>query len=861
MTQIHDTVQALGLGEIRRSIALDGELPYPSGGSAAPTLVQTDQGVWLVAQAQGRDPMQRSVATNPTLRLETRLLGDRLHVDGLSFGIPLGRSADVKAAIGAGRVYAEHPVSVPPQAPSGLFIESASAVEEAWLHANLRPNEQVLAWLETSERRSVPSEVIEEQTAPIRYLLTEQRAVLVAASEVGDVQALELPARALDVEDGGGRRSVRCSHHMWASTRTNGERFRALAKVQALPRAERLRHVARANHGNHPAQAMVLLQAIDGELSPTDRLIIALRVLALDPTHLLDEAAILADLKALELQDETGSDLVDALAAWSVSGSSLMPLVRLGVDANPEQAEWYLPLHRSAHQAALETPAEAAAADLALGEHLLLAKRQQEAQVLLEDRFASLPDEQLSDLLPPEDADLTAGQAGQALRIRTLELLAAARGKEDQDLATLAELARLQPLVRARIHTLVDAARQLPEYAGLCARAQEVLALYTDCKVREQDISLIAKPATLSSAQLAALQHPVARSEGALGWLQSWLAKQRRPDQTTIKNYCERLSPKRHQAAVSAVNVASIGLGMPGVEAYISHGQLAHGLRAYDHDPSYLLIGGAHLYSEDGDYLTPAELRFAVGAEVAHIHYKHARVTNGEVWDGTVHKLGSALDIAATALTFGSYAPVGKVLDSTATHRLLSSVFNATTLSRIYKTGEGAKSITTVGADVTKALAKGSDSIGAAKTLSGAAGTALDKVRSIGGGGSERGSLGVDEQKLIAAHRVMQLTADRAGLVLSGDIRAAVRALFLTSTRYLPELAIAEEHGLGTALQRRDPDGQMLHQELAIRIGALIRFYLEEDYVQMRAQLASGVPASGVPASGAEEVSAAASEE
>lgn len=843
MTQINDTVQALALGEIRRSVALDGELPYPSGGSAPPTLVQTDHGVWLLAQAHGRDPLQRNLSTNPTLRLESRLLGDRLHLDGLSFGIPLGRSADVKAAIGAGRIYSEHPVEGLAQPPTGLFIEAATAIEDAWLHANIAEDEQVLAWLETSESRSVPSEIIEAQTAPIRYLLTERRALLVALSEVGDKQVLELPAKALDVEDGGGRRSVRCSHHMWASTRTNGERFRALSKIQAKSRAERLRRVARANHGSHPTQAMALLQAIGGDLGPSDRVIIALRALSLDPEYELDEAGILQDLQTLESEDETGSDLVDRLAAWTVSGTALLPLVRLGVDHNPEQAEWYLPLHRSAHQAALESPAEAAAADLALSEHLLLAKRQEEALVLLEDRFASLPDEQLSDLLPPEDADLTAGQAGQALRIRTLELLAAARGTEEEDVATLAELARLQPLVQARIQSLIESADRVDAHAGLAARAQQVLDLHKSCQAEDTDSGLVPRPTALSSDQLSALQHPLARSEGTLGWLQSWLAKQRRPDQTTIKNYCERLSPKRHQAAVSAVNVASLGLGMPGVEAYISHGTLAHGLRAYDHEPSYLLIGGAHLYEEDGDYLNPAELRFAVGAEVAHICYKHARVTSGEVWDGTVHKLGSALDIAATALTFGSYAPVGKVLDSTATHRLLSSIFNATTLSRIYKTGEGAKAITTVGGDVTKALAKGSDSIGAAKTLSSAAGTAMDKVRAFGGAtGTERGSLGVDEQKLIAAHRVMQLTADRAGLVLAGDIRASVRAVFLTSTRYLPELAIAEEHGLGDALKRRDPEGQMLHQELAIRIGALIRFYLEEDYVQMRAQLRSEAP-------------------
>ena len=144
MTQINDTAQALSLGEIRRSVPLDDELPYSSGGSATPTLVQTDKGVWLIAQASGRDPLSRSLSNNPTLRLETRLLGDRLHVDGLSFGIPLGRSAEVKAALGAGRIFAERPVSAPAPAPTGLFIESATQVEDAWLQANLAPEEQVL---------------------------------------------------------------------------------------------------------------------------------------------------------------------------------------------------------------------------------------------------------------------------------------------------------------------------------------------------------------------------------------------------------------------------------------------------------------------------------------------------------------------------------------------------------------------------------------------------------------------------------------------------------------------------------------------------------------------------------------------
>ena len=80
----------------------------------------------------------------------------------------------------------------------------------------------------------------------------------------------------------------------------------------------------------------------------------------------------------------------------------------------------------------------------------------------------------------------------------------------------------------------------------------------------------------------------------------------------------------------------------------------------------------------------------------------------------------------------------------------------------------------------------------------------------------------------------MQLTADRAGLVFCGDLIAAVRSMFLTSLAYQPELYIAQKNDLVTCLKRCDEKGNYILQDLAIRIGSLISFFLSDDYQQLR---------------------------
>lgn len=319
------------------------------------------------------------------------------------------------------------------------------------------------------------------------------------------------------------------------------------------------------------------------------------------------------------------------------------------------------------------------------------------------------------------------------------------------------------------------------------------------------------------------VQHPLARQGGALGWLQGWLAKQAAPDQAALRKYCERPSPKRHGALIDALADVAMALGMPGLEIYLSHGELGEGVHAFEAAQPFVLVGGQHLNEESEVFLSPAELRFALGAELAHLRFKHTRVTSAEVWDGALDKLRTALSTTASAFTLGG-AGVGKLLGDPRVLKATSSMFSVETLKRIDPLSKNAVVISQLVTDASRWLSP---------TVSPAI-TAEPSALGLGRGGS----VSVRRSELVAAHRVMQLTADRAGLIVCGDLHAALRAMLLTDPEIKPELSIVERHGIGRALSRRGPGGVVLHQDLAVRVAALVSFWLSDEYAQARGAVA-----------------------
>jgi hypothetical protein len=295
------------------------------------------------------------------------------------------------------------------------------------------------------------------------------------------------------------------------------------------------------------------------------------------------------------------------------------------------------------------------------------------------------------------------------------------------------------------------------------------------------------------------LRHPATRADGPLlSKLQELLAAAPKPDVGMLRECCEQLSDGANDDAVRAMQEGRRALALRDVTAYISRGTKGVGLRAYEDTHPFVLIGGQHLVPGPF-HMTRAELQFALGSELAHLTFGHSRVTSSDVWAGALSKSKQGLDVALSIIP---------VLQGWALADRAARVTSRVPLPIIRRFFSG---------------------------LGGARSRVWGNKPSVQADHSSE--LSTLNENLIAAHRVMQLTADRAGLLLAQDVRSAVRGMLLVRRDYQAEWASIEKQGLARVLGRRTEDGNMAYQNLAVRISAMFSFYLSDDYMRLRSAL------------------------
>ncbi|HWN67210.1 MAG TPA: hypothetical protein VNM90_06195, partial [Haliangium sp.] len=504
-------------------------------------------------------------------------------------------------------------------------------------------------------------------------------------------------------------------------------------------------------------------------------------------------------LRDLRLRSGDSSVLADWATAWGISDELCLTLLErlLAGDDAESAAGWALPFHRRLHARLLAGAGDAleqAEIDLAFAEHLHLCGAHDEMTRLLAVRLAALPAPELGDLVPPAHAQAALPEGGYTARARMCMLLASVRARDPAPLLTLA---MLEPLVPAHAARLATAAT-----GELSAAAREAHAVLLPGGLEVQ-----AEPALPAVRALPArvidevIQHPSTRRSGVLAGVESLLARMERPDRAVLTSYCERLDSGQHMAALAALRDAAMALGVPGIDGYLSRGDKSIGARAYEGRPPFLLLGVRHLERGSDLAMGPAELRFLIGAEVAHLRFGHTRLTSEDVWTGAWQTGRAGLDLLFVTL------PALRGI------HLVDRIQDLLDLYRIPVVG---------------------------KVLERGVGRVLDKRRGRLEGSPEAVHIAPAYEDLLAAHRAMQLTADRAGLLFAGDLRSAIRAIFRSRAEYRAELPIAEHYGLGEALTRSDHRGEILFQDLAIRIAALIAFFLSPEHRDARRALHGG---------------------
>lgn len=707
---------------------------------------------------------------------------------------------------------------VPGIQTKGRYYEKGEPYQEEWLGMYRKQKEIILAWLSASSISTPLAEGEHRVRASWRYLLTSDRSMLVGFLKDHSVFLYELPSLPLKVEEKIGRDTIKTGKYQWKAALGQGRFYRELASLPSLDRMARIREAAGLNsmnlsgHKRRAEFALWLVKVLVKELGdPVDCLSEAyLEAVIVSEAHdpkAEPDIEVLRDplsrcIEALYNSREEDGYLSRWAKDWNVSPEFQLTLASFLLKNYPQYPEPTISLFRQARSLKVEKdPLSQMERDIDFAQLFIEINKRDEAIRLIKNSLATLPEPTLEDLLPlPQTPE--ASSPVNTIRCRLLEALA--RTGADTNIPepdAIAELARLQPLDTVRLEALIYAAKD-----PLRKRVQEMLLT-----LKENGLSPSSEP-WISTTQVkplseemvtSRLPYPDIAEEGTIDAIKTWIGKARVPDYNALKSYSERVTQKNYPEVLHGLTDACLALGVSNVEAYVTRGERSTGIRAYESKPSLLLIGIDHLEPESDFFMTPLELRFAIGTEVAHLRFQHTRLTSSEVWDGVLSTGRQAFEVIAVLS-----APLALMGNAA------RGLQRLTGFQRLMQKTE----------IITSGIKRAADFAGFAKNVKDAA----ENIKNSDSLGPEE--LLEDEDNLLEACRQMQLTADRAGLILCGNFQAAVRAMFLTSRHYALELPIAIRYSLIQSLTRKDSKNMLLHKELALRVAALGSFYLSDDY-------------------------------
>jgi len=854
------------LGKIEHIIKLKKQKPLPQEKRIDSFLIQSDKGVWILDVGENdKTEIITNLSESNDVKYHNKLTGDLIEVKGQSYRASPGDGGAVKQALAIGRiVYENRSSSDSLYTPkfNSAFVQKSDPVWKTWCQKTLKSEEHLLALLETSTSVNFEESILGKASADYHYVLTTHKNMLAAISEVGDLILLELPKKDLNIDSSLGRGTISCGDNKWTTTLTNEKLYKKIRKVAGMGPADSLRIMALIiwqekglKEIETVQQILNLLLGMDDAI-PLDVLTRSALMQQVNDKSRLEDAAEYRDfqltepLRKIRNAERSSECLIMLIKQWDFPLSVGYNILHLFMESaeTSEDALWAVPFHRFLHEEKTNTTKDSIELineDIKLAEHLIVAEEYESARELVEPRLLQMPAGDLSDLLPGKDEDITELPDWPELRIRLLKLLniAKSHGKGNHFESVLS-LALCQPFSVSRMDALIESKKeQIAERVRSVQKLLSKQGLQSFADVTE--LPELNRVSPFSKEDLEILRHPFTREGNILGRLQGALAKKKAPNFNHMKQFCKKVTTEDEQLIIDIVGQGCLALGLPVVPSYLSHGEKSVGVRSFEGDPNFMLIGGNHVKIGSDFLLTPLELTFAIISELAHLRFKHCRVTSRAVMDGSFEKGMLVLDSIAFLLPFLKFIPLDKIVGKRKAYKLVRSVVPMNLLKKVYKIEDGRQLISKVHDDMGPLLQAGAN--GAQKVKVGIIKT-KEQVDSVAHSreveqkdytADENISedIGPSNDKLIVAHRVMQLTADRVGLVLCGDIIAAVKSMFLTSQAYQPELYLAQKNDLVTCLKRRDEKGNYILQDLAIRIGALISFFLTNDYQRLRQKI------------------------
>lgn len=288
---------------------------------------------------------------------------------------------------------------------------------------------------------------------------------------------------------------------------------------------------------------------------------------------------------------------------------------------------------------------------------------------------------------------------------------------------------------------------------------------------------------TITTEDLDAL-HP-----SGMGWLDALKqALAWSPTALDREDLVRGLQPlaEEHAHLLDDIGELSSALGIRAPEAFIYRGAGSVGVAAQPTQPPVLLIGAEHL-REGRRSLSREQLRFLWAVELTHLAARHPILDNDPTLLGTSRSVYAA---------FGAYSGAAETVVD-----LVSLVPGIDQLSKLQRV-----------LIISRRL------FAARNVLDKAGSLAAPLLHLVGSPSQEPRTLA--REGLEGAALQLRIHADRAALLLTGDLDAAVSSVLLASSE--PELAADyTDHGLAHLLSRAEAG---IPADLLVRLGSLVGF-------------------------------------
>lgn len=702
------------------------------------------------------------------------------------------------------------------------YVENISELRKLWYSAHFEKDDLMLCFLEISAIKKNDGQLDENKELKWNIIISQKKTKLVAFNDRDEeIQSIDITNIPIKVKNEIGRNPVEFNQIKLLSTRANAVLFYHIQHINLLDSEAKIRELARLNwlyikdHESSNLYAIDLMKyLIQVQKNPFDELALFYMEYSGDQRDKVfftyaDDENLNRLLQKIMNYENTIEFLTKWVKEWEVSYIDLIAINNLFIKsiADTVQANSIMPFHRLVREEFHKKNDDKISQivfDIGFSKHLIRCGFGKEAKSILAKRLSQLPDETISDLLPAKDVDFTGKAAGQVFRVTILEILSGLE-TEKNAIAYKCQMARLQPLVDERIDVLIAVSE--PKIA---LKGKELQAISKPNGLQLKPIEqTVFKSKVLDIKDIDKnLRHPAGRKDGSFSNFQKWLASVKVPDYSMLKSYSEKLSPQKHPELNAVIADIKYALNIENLEVYISHGEKSTGISSFESEPLFLIVGGDHLDKASANYLNHLELRFAIGVELAHLYFKHSRITSSDIWKGAVEKGYFVVD---TVLSF--FPAVGLFSKS------LQGINQLNTISSFLQKTE----------KIGKVSGKSRDLLKSSEQM-----VNLYKSKF-----SKESGIGNKEMEILATSRIIQLTADRCAFIFTKDLKSAIRAMLLVSKRYYSELPVIEKYGLKDFFMKQTDKGSFRHQELALRIAHLFSFYLSEEYENMIKKLES----------------------